>query len=241
MKLIFLDTESTGTEEKDRLIQLAFSTDEAIVNELFRPSLPIEIGAMAIHHITEQMVLDKAPFINSGTQEFLINLIAGGGVVVAHNAKFDIGMLAKEEVIVPRYIDTLKIARYLDPEGKIESYSLQYLRYFLGLVVEATAHDAMGDILVLEQLYQRLYLAMGKKMGAGVAEVLINDGDIINKMIEVSAAPILLARCNFKKHKGELWADIAKSDPSYMEWALTLKDIDEDLTHTLKYYLGQLV
>ena len=39
---IFLDTETTGTEEKDRLCQLAYKTEDGvIVNELFKPSLPI--------------------------------------------------------------------------------------------------------------------------------------------------------------------------------------------------------
>lgn len=64
--------------------------------------------------------------------------------------------------------------------------------------------------------------------------------EVIEEMIKISAAPILLARCNFKKHKGELWSEIVKTDRDYMEWALTLKDIDEDLVYTLKHYLGKL-
>ena len=41
---IFLDTETTGTDEDDRLCQIAFKTEDGlIVNELFNPGKPISI------------------------------------------------------------------------------------------------------------------------------------------------------------------------------------------------------
>jgi DNA polymerase-3 subunit epsilon len=60
---IFLDTETTGTGPDDRLCQIAFKTGQGtIVNELFNPGKPIAIEAMAVHHITNEMVKDKPPF-----------------------------------------------------------------------------------------------------------------------------------------------------------------------------------
>lgn len=54
---IFLDTETTGTGADDRLCQLAFKTGQGtIVNQLFNPGRPIAIEAMAVHHITNEMV-----------------------------------------------------------------------------------------------------------------------------------------------------------------------------------------
>jgi len=51
---IFLDTETTGTDEDDRLCQIAFKTEAGlIVNKLFNPGKPISIEAMSIHHITD--------------------------------------------------------------------------------------------------------------------------------------------------------------------------------------------
>ena len=38
----------------------------------------------------------------------------------------------------------LKLARYLDKNGVIPKYNLQYLRYYLGLEIEAMPHDALG-------------------------------------------------------------------------------------------------
>ena len=55
--LIFLDTETTGTDKDDRLCQIAFKTEAGlIVNELFNPGKPISVKAMSIHHITNEMV-----------------------------------------------------------------------------------------------------------------------------------------------------------------------------------------
>lgn len=235
MKPIFLDTETTGTEQGDRIIQIAFHVggSDLSVNALFNPPLPIKIGAMATHHITQEMVAGHPSFGESTIKPALIELLGDGGILIAHNAKFDIGMLYKEGVEVPNYIDTLKIARFLDPKGKIESYSLQYLRYLLELKIEATAHDALGDVMVLELLFNRLQ----EKMTA-----LYKNDDVIKTMVEISKLPSLLPRCKFKKHKDELWADVAKTDPNYLRWMLNEKEKeksadDEDLIYTLTHYL----
>ena len=56
---VFLDTETTGTDEDDRLCQIAFKTEAGLivnVNKLFNPGKPISIEAMSIHHITSEMV-----------------------------------------------------------------------------------------------------------------------------------------------------------------------------------------
>ena len=46
---------------------------------------------------------------------------------------------------------------YVVQKSHYEKYNLQYLRYLLELEVEAIAHDALGDVLVLEQLFERLF------------------------------------------------------------------------------------
>ena len=62
MKILFLDTETTGNSDKDRLVQLAVKerfVDEPLVNALYKPPVAISIESMAIHHITEKMVAEK--------------------------------------------------------------------------------------------------------------------------------------------------------------------------------------
>ena len=103
------------------------------------------------------MVQDKPPFKESDEYEKLQKLVSDiNNVIVAHNAKFDMQMLDREGISTQRVICTIKLARYLDKNGVIPKYNLQYLRYFLGLEIEAKAHDALGDILVLEGLFSRL-------------------------------------------------------------------------------------
>lgn len=75
---IFLDTETTGTEKKDRLCQLAYKTETGkIVNQLFKPPLPIAIEPMSIHHITNEMVENKPAFKDSPEYQKLVSLLSG--------------------------------------------------------------------------------------------------------------------------------------------------------------------
>jgi exodeoxyribonuclease X len=156
---IFLDTETTGTGSADRLCQIAFKIKGGnTVNERFNPGMPITIDAMTVHHITNEMVRDKPSFRNTDTWSKLRDLVNSDGyVMVAHNAAFDVVMLKKEGIEPKNVICTMKLARRFDKDGVIPKYGLQYLRYYLKLNVDATPHTALGDILVLEALFNRIY------------------------------------------------------------------------------------
>ena len=233
--LIFIDTETTGTGPDDRLIQVGYrTTDGTDLNELYSTDQPIEIAAMAVHHITEKMIENKPVFVGSPAYEDLQKRFSQDHVFVAHNAKFDVDMIEKEGLDVGPVIDTLKIARILDPNEKIPSYGLQYLRYLLGIEVEAIAHDAWGDILVLEQLFYRLL----KKI---VEEKEISQDEAIDWMIDESKKPILYRSMKFGKYAGQKFEEIAKTDPGYLRWLLGEKEKeeipDENMLYTLKHYL----
>ena len=226
MNLIFLDTECTGTETEDRLLQLAYKCGDIIVSELFKPPVPIKIGAMAVHHITEEMVADKPVFETSEVCGDLKTLLADtDSVLVAHNAKFDIEMLAKEWIITRNFICTMKVARHLDTNGTIDSYALQYLRYLLKLDVQAPAHDALGDVLVLEKLYERLAAKLS-----------------VEEMVKISSQPSLIRRLTFGKHRGKTITEVLAIDIDWLEWLLGEKkkeaQPDEDWLFTLNHYLN---
>ncbi|MBU0999011.1 hypothetical protein KKG24_01740 [Patescibacteria group bacterium] len=234
-KLIFFDTETTGNTEKDFLIQIAYKNDNESFVGLFKPPIKIPPEASAIHHITNKMVADKPTFKESTNQPIIKKLFEDkNSIVVAHNAPFDLMIIKKEDISLDKFICTLRVARYLDPEGKIERYNLQYLRYFLNLDVEATAHDALGDVLVLEKLFERLKNKIKK-------EENLNEDRAIEKMIEVSSHPSLLLSFNFGKHLGKKIEEVLRVDRGYLEWLLAQKQasdqIDEDWIYTLKHYL----
>ncbi|MFA5791647.1 MAG: exonuclease domain-containing protein [Candidatus Paceibacterota bacterium] len=234
-KLIFFDTETTGNTENDFLIQIAYKVSEESFSGLYKPEIKIPPEASAVHHITNKMVEDKPTFKESTDQPIIKKLFEDkDSVVVAHNAPFDLMIIKKEDIIPTNFICTLRVARHLDPESKIERYNLQYLRYFLEIEIDATAHDALGDVLVLEQLYERLK----KKI---IEQEKISEDEAIEKMIEISSHPSLLRAFNFGKHTGKKIEDVLATDRGYLEWLLAQKlqsdQIDEDWIYTLKHHL----
>lgn len=235
MKLIFLDTETTGNEiGKDRLCQICFKTEEDIFVGYFKPPVPVSIKAMSVTHITNKFLRDKEVFKESTARKQLQELL-NKGVLVAHNAKFDIAILEAEGVSVPLSICTLRMARYLDKEGVIDEYNLSYLRYYLDIEVEGKAHDAENDVQVLEGIFNRQL----KKM----MEEIPDKDKAIEKMMEVSSRPTLFNKFNFGKHKGKEIGEVASSDRRYLEWLLAQKidnpEAEEDWIYTLNHFLAK--
>ena len=238
-KLIFFDTETTGNEQKDFLCQIAYKTAGDSFSNLYKPEIKIPPEASAIHHITNKMVADKLSFKESGDLPKIKKLFEDkNSIVVAHNAPFDLIMIKKEGIEPKKFICTLKLARYLDPEEKIGKYNLQYLRYLLDFDIDATAHDALGDVLILEKLFEHLK----KKM---MESEQLNDDEALEKMLEISSRPLLIKTLNFGKHKGKTVEEVLRTDRSWLEWLLREKEKSdviehEDWIYTLKYYLGKL-
>ena len=238
-KLIFFDTETTGNEQKDFLCQIAYKTAGDSFSNLYKPEIKIPPEASAIHHITNKMVADKLSFKESGDLPKIKKLFEDkNSIVVAHNAPFDLIMIKKEGIEPKKFICTLKLARYLDPEEKIGKYNLQYLRYLLDFDIDATAHDALGDVLILEKLFEHLK----KKM---MESEQLNDDEALEKMLEISSRPLLIKTLNFGKHKGKTVEEVLRTDRGWLEWLLREKEKSdviehEDWIYTLKYYLGKL-
>ena len=236
-KIIFFDTETTGNEQKDFLCQIAYKMGDEKFAGLYKPEIKIPPEASAVHHISNKMVADKPSFKKSGDLEKIKKLFEDKNtIVVAHNAPFDLMMIKKEGIEPKNFICTLRVVRHLDTEGKIERYNLQYLRYLLDIEVEATAHDALGDVMVLEQLFERLKKKMKEQEN-------LSEDEVIEKMIEISSHPSLLRTFGFGKHNGKKIEDIAKVDRGYLEWLLAQKlesdQIDEDWIYTLKHHLNK--
>jgi DNA polymerase III epsilon subunit-like protein len=244
-KLIFLDTETTGNQPiKDYLCQLAFKINPAYGGakeetfcELFKPPISIPPEASAVTHITDKHVADKKAFQESDNYGAIKLLLEDPtAVLVAHNAKFDLAIIAKENIVPSHNIDTLRVARALDTENKIPQFKLQFLRYYLGIDIEAEAHDALGDVLVLEKLFERLMTKIMK-------EDNLDKDAAIEKMIEISSRPSLMNLFSFGKYNGKTVAEVAKMDRGYLEWMLGAKeqnpDNEEDWIYTLRHYLGK--
>lgn len=238
MAILFFDTETTGNEEKDRLCQLAVKergVEKPILNALYKPPLAIPFESMAIHHITERMVADKPAFISAPEYSTIKETFENPAhIAVAHNSAFDVSMLSREGIRPARTICTYKVASALDPHDVIPNYRLQYLRYLLNLEVEGTAHDAWGDVVVLEALFERLLAKMVTEYGT--------EDQAIAEMIRISALPLLFTTIRFGKHAGKRLEDIAQTDASYLRWLLDQKKqnptAEADWIYTLEHFLN---
>ena len=235
--IVFFDTETTGVDSTDFLCQLAYKFNNEQFSELYKPEIKIPPEASAVHHISNKMVENKPSFKESLDFKKIKTLFENENtVLVAHNAKFDLAIIKKEGINPKNTICTLRVARALDKDNKIPQHKLQFLRYFLDIEIEATAHDALGDVLVLEKLFERL-------LNKIKTENNFNDEEALSKMIEISGKPSLMHSFSFGKHSGKTVEDVARIDPGYLRWFLEVKEKDnpedEDWIYTLKHYLGK--
>lgn len=228
MKVLFFDTETSGIEN-GRLVQLAYKEHGgAGYSFYYRPPVPIEIGAMAVHHVTNEMAAEFNPLTDDDRKQISDHF--NEYIAVAHNANFDIGILENEGIKIGKYIDTLRCAQHL-----IESdgYSLQYLRYFLKLQLDGRidAHEALSDVLVLEKLFEHLYIKANELLP--IREGVERDVDVLNHLQFLTLQPVLLTKMPFGKHKGMPFREVPRS---YITWLRNQTDLSEDMVYSLNYY-----
>jgi len=135
---IYLDTETTGTGELDRIIQLGFIVVDHAFSEIevhngfCSPDVPISISGMETHHVTPEQLIRKPRCVDMTEYKRLLALNNASNILIIHNAPFDLAMLEKEGFkCVFQVVDTLRCAKHLFTEEK--AHRLQYLRYSLGL------------------------------------------------------------------------------------------------------------
>lgn len=247
-KYIILDTETTGTGETDRIIQLGYfvlgkpSEDVEVQNEFCSTDVEIGLGAMETHHITPDMLLGKPKCTDMQAYKRLVELNSDDNYMIIHNAPFDLGMLEKEGFRNQmQLIDTLRCAKHLYTDQ--EFHRLQYLRYSLELYklekdeaqrlgVQIKAHDAIGDVLILKLFMS----ALTKK----VKELHPNENPM-QKLVELSKEPVYMNKpLRFGKNKGKTIEDLVISDRGYIDWMRKNMDLDEDMQYTIKRALGEV-
>jgi DNA polymerase-3 subunit epsilon len=152
--LVVFDTETTGLDSQlDRIIEIGaikYVNGKAVDEFLSFVSTDTELSPTIINltGITQSM-LKGAPTIDEVLPKFL-NFIRGG-IIVAHNAEFDMGMLHAAcgrmgyDLEWPCFC-TLKLARRILPG--LPRYNLDTLAEHFKLTFESR-HRAVGDVKVL--------------------------------------------------------------------------------------------
>ncbi|NET30664.1 MAG: 3'-5' exonuclease [Cyanothece sp. SIO1E1] len=226
-RFFYFDTETTGTEDDDRIITLYGQTNkDEVVDIIVKPPVPIKLGAIATTGIFPEDVKDYPGWSDKETK--LVQKYVSNHVAIAHNIKFDKGMLEKEGVVDwPYMICTYKVAHHLFPE--IDSHKLAAIHYHLGFREKLNWHDAETDVKALMEVFDALTLRM-------VEKYKFDQRSAIKMMIEITKKPLLLYRFTFGKYKGELWKDC--TDYGYLEWIEKKSDLNEDCKFTANHYLS---
>lgn len=217
---VCFDLETTGLDpEKDRVIEVAvviFTFDKVIdsFETLIDPEQLISPESMAIHHITDAMVVGKPKIAQ--VIPHIISLI-DKHVIVGHGIGLDIAFLAhaakRANIPCPissaPYIDTLRLARLY---GDSPTNSLEMLRKHFNIASEG-AHRAMSDVIV----------------NIDVFKFLAGNFKTTTELFDRLKRPILLKKMPLGKHKGRLFSEIPMD---YLMWA-SRADFDQDLLFSI--------
>ncbi len=212
MKLLVLDTETTGVNDTDKVVELAWiEVDEDLqvldrVQSLIDPEMQIPPGASGVHGITDRHVVN-APTLPEFF-EFIAPQTDEPILMIAHNAAFDVKFV-KGHMPVTDVLCTMRLAKHLYPNSP--DFRLQTLRYVFGVESDAIAHGAAGDcdvcLLVLRAMLEDSKLSL-------------------TEATELAKRPIRYTTMQFGKHKGEALADVPSG---YKRWLFNQPDVDPDL------------
>jgi exodeoxyribonuclease X len=218
MTALVFDTETTGVTDPG-LIEAAWLRldDPAQLRVLERfeqryaPGRPIELGAMAVHHIVDADLEGCPP-------STAFRLPADVSYLIGHNVDFDWQVIGRPDV---RRIDTLCLARQVFPG--LDAYSLGALTYHLGDPREArarlrAAHSAAADVELCLDLLRAIVGRLGP----------VPSWEALWAHSETARVPTVMP---FGKHRGVAMVDVPAD---YKRWLRGQPDVDPYLRQALE-------
>ena len=193
---IAFDTETTGLDPASgRIVEIgAVKFDRrgviARYNVLINPEMPMPEEAGKVNGITDEMLKDK-PLIADVFPDFFDFI--GTGVLVAHNAPFDINYVNAElkrsgkPPLSNKVVDTRIFAKEVFPG--LSSYALQDLAVQFGITA-LEAHRAEDDARVCMELFEKI-----------LSRFLKNNPELVEKIRAETDAASLLAPETEQKEK----------------------------------------
>lgn len=165
MRELILDTETTGLDEDDRIIEIGIveHADHMPTGKTYHwyinPQREISQDAAEVHGISSEFLRDKPVFAKIA-DEFLD--IVNHDTLVMHNAAFDLGIinremqrLGKPEIPEGQVVDTLELARRALPHrGRHTLESL--CSYYRIDRAGRKLHSALDDAQLLSDVYLQL-------------------------------------------------------------------------------------
>lgn len=201
---IVLDTETTGLDAKSghRIIEIGcveLQERRLTGNNLhlyLQPDREIDPGAIAVHGITNEFLVDKPRFVHIVDE--LQNYLAGAELII-HNADFDVGFLEHEFSLCNQPMDLSKVCKVTDTLAMARKQfpgqrnNLDALCKRLGVNnSHRTLHGALLDSEILADVYLvmtggQTALSLDQDSAAGAVAVDIATQIDISKLRVVNA------------------------------------------------------
>tara|TARA_B100000780_G_scaffold260233_1_gene211789 strand:+ start:94 stop:774 length:681 start_codon:yes stop_codon:yes gene_type:complete len=216
MEAVIFDTETTGKNDPT-LIEAAWLSVEQIEPlitgesfcQRYKPEKSIELGALAVHHILDEELVNCFP-----AETF--NLPEGIKYIVGHSIDYDWVVVGSPNI---KRICTLALARKIWPN--IDAYSQSALLYYLdrenAKEILKNAHSAEADVKICAKILSEIC----KKLNVKTIESLWD-------LSEEARIPSFMP---FGKHKGLAITDIPND---YKRWLLSQDNIDPYLIQALE-------
>ena len=236
---IVFDTETTGfdPENGDKLVEIGavelinHIPTGVTYHQYINPQREVPEDAFKVHGLSYDY-LKQFPTFDKIVDEWLD--FVGDGILVAHNASFDIKfvnyeqkLLGKTQFTWDRVVDTLEIAKTLFPGARVNLDAL-CKRYNVDNT-DRTLHGALLDAQLLAQVYLELLggrepsLLLDKKKSAQTAANVMTVGENVQKSEKKFREPRIFALSEEdeakhrefleKKIKNPIWlAETAEAD-----------------------------
>lgn len=224
--IAFIDLETTGVNiSNDRIVEIAIvrialDGTKTVKRKLVNPLMPIPVGAIEVHGITDEMVKDAPSFkqIANEIKQFMENCDLGG----YNSNRFDIPMLIEEflrsgiefSTSDRKLVDVQKVFHMMEQRTLSAAY-----KFYCNKVLEG-AHGAEVDATatweVLEAQIERY-----PQIGNSVEQIVKFTGeddivDFARRFIKENGIEIF----NFGKHKGKPVTQVLKEEPQYYDWMM---------------------
>ena len=214
-KAVIFDTETTGRKDPI-IIEGAWlelkSVDPFKLGSSFcqryNPGKPIELGALATHHIYDEELIQCPP-----AKSF--SLPSDVEYIISHNIDYDWNVIDQPNI---RRVCTLALARKV--WNSIDAYSQSALLYFIdrdnARDILKKAHSAETDVRICATILEKICI-----------ELNISSFEHLWESSEDARTPTVMP---FGKHKGTLITDIPID---YKKWLLNQDNIDPYLKDAL--------
>lgn len=214
MTAYIFDSETTGLNAP-QLVEAAWlkidSTDEMRITDQFlaryKPSKPIELGALATSHILDEELVDCPSHETFSLPHDTVFLIG-------HNVDYDWNVIGQPDV---KRICTQALSRMLWPSADSHSQSAMiYLHYrSVAPALLRNAHAALDDVKNCHRLLKKIVRVLSQKLGRPV--------EGWEELWIISEDARIPTHIGFGKHKGMAITDLPSD---YKRWLLNQADID---------------